>query len=51
MRHQSEEIILGQLRSVIASMSIDEINRDRIKLRATFVITVSMNSRRLIGID
>lgn len=31
VRHQSEEIILGQLRSVIASMSIDEINRDRIK--------------------
>ena len=34
VRHQSEEIILGQLRSVIASMSIDEINRDRIKFES-----------------
>jgi flotillin len=29
IRKQAEEIIFGQLRQVIASMSIDEINRDR----------------------
>lgn len=29
--HTAEEIIVGQLRQVIASMDIDEINRDRVK--------------------
>ena len=31
IRKQAEEIIFGQLRQVIASMSIDEVNRDRDK--------------------
>lgn len=29
--HQSQEIIMGQMRSVIASMTIEEINKDRAK--------------------
>jgi len=35
IEHQANEIITGQLRQVIASMSIDEINADREKFEST----------------
>ena len=34
IEHQANEIITGQLRQVIASMSIDEINADREKFES-----------------
>ena len=49
IEHQAEEIITGQLRQVIASMSIDEINADREKFE-TAVRTHSERELNKVGL-
>ncbi len=46
VKKQAEDIIFGQMRQVIASMSIEEINKDREKFCTTFRLRSNPNCAR-----